>query len=71
MDWLKVFANISLFLTQKAHDQDRTCYLGHTCKYFLGDLFIVIRDACDPSRITIIMAELIEHVYAINVFHDV
>ena len=49
MDSQKVsFAKISPSVTQEPCGQDQTYFLGYTGKYFVGDMFIITPDACDP-----------------------
>ena len=70
------FANILPFITLEECGQDRACFLVHTGNHFVGDMFVVTPDACDPWRTMyfrekVAMPQLSEHGNVLNVFHDV
>ena len=70
----RFLSKISPFVTQEPIGQDRACFLGYTGKYFGGDMFIVTQDGCDSRygmcfRKKLVMPELSEHGYVINIFH--
>ena len=68
-----VFAYNLIFATNSACDQDWICFLEHTGKYFVGYMFTITEDACEPWHDMcfgeeLVMAELIG---TMKVFHNV
>ena len=63
----------SPFVSQEPCDQDRTCFLGHTGRYFVDGLFIVTRRVwpitCDVILRKISNDEEI-NIWVLSMFHD-